>query len=97
MKKKTPSRKKISRPVVLDPAFVELLKKHALLFHKSENEFKALFGVPLEKFWDTATGFDVVGFDDDFIKAPKGESTEQAVSRQYGERAAKLIWELLGM
>ena len=60
-----------------------------------ELEFRRVFGVPVNPYWDLVTGFDVVKFDDEFIKAPDGVSTAQAVEAKYGADAVKLIYALI--
>ena len=61
---------------------------------KGKDHFAATFGVPLDKFWDDVTGFDVVCFDD-WLKVPDGKSTEGVVRERYGAAAVKLCRELL--
>jgi hypothetical protein len=75
-----------------------LLRKK--LFHKYESKFAETFKTPLRFFYDInsdyglITGFDVLKFDNDVIQAKKNENVADAVKRQYGEEAVKMI-ELL--
>jgi hypothetical protein len=57
--------------------------------------FKNTFHTDLANFWDF-TGFDVIKFDEDFIKPPDGKSTADVVREQYGDSAVELIYGLLG-
>ena len=54
-------------------------------------KFSSIFGVSLKRYWDNMFGFDVVKFDDEFIKAPDGISTAQAIEEKYGKDAVELI------
>ena len=67
------------------------------LFHKHQAEFKTIFHINLKDYFDFVTGFDVVKFDNDFIKPPDGISTNDAVINKYGQRAADLCHELIGL
>ena len=63
--------------------------------HTEKNlEFKATFGVPLNKFMSPFTGFDIVGFDA-FIKTPDGTSLKQHLIDAYSSYASELINSLL--
>lgn len=53
-------------------------------------EFFAVFGVPIERFWDKLTGFDVIAFDE-WISPVRDESTMEAILRRYGEGATFLV------
>lgn len=57
--------------------------------------FRRTFGRNIRDFLDPVTGFDVIKFDDEIAKAPDGESTEDAVKRQWGEDAVVLIRSIL--
>ena len=64
------------------------------LFQENHVEFLAIFDVPLQKFWDTMFGFDVIAFDA-WLIVPDGKSTEQEVMRRFGKRAVDLCLILL--
>ena len=65
----------------------EKVKKH-------HAEFKQIFGVQLTDYMDTA-GFDVVKFDEEFLKTPDGISTKELIYSKYGQRAVSLAEALL--
>lgn len=58
-------------------------------------EFQHIFGRRLFDFWDNITGFDVIKFDEQFIKPDEGQSTQDAVRGKYGDIAVELIHKLL--
>ena len=58
--------------------------------------FRRIFGIDLSKFLDNLTGFDVVKFDDEFIKAPDGTSTAQAVKARFGQEGLDICNALIG-
>ena len=60
----------------------------------SQAEFQEIFGVRLTRFWHPIFGFDIVKFDDNFIRPPDGTSTHEAIVAKYGERAAELVESL---
>ena len=64
------------------------------LFQENHIEFQAIFDVPLQKFWDTMFGFDVIAFDT-WLLVPGGKSTRQEVRRRFGKRAVDLCLILL--
>lgn len=57
--------------------------------------FRETFGSPLRSFWDNITGFDVIKFNDEIIKAPNGESTASVVKGKYGQEGIDLVMDLL--
>jgi len=57
--------------------------------------FDELFGVDLESFWDV-TGFDVIKFDEEFVKPPYGVSTADAIRSRYGSEACTFVRGLIG-
>ena len=76
--------------------FRDLVHKNLALRHTHYKDFRRIFGVDLAKFLDNLTGFDVVKFDDDFIKAPDGTSTAQAVKAKYGQEGLDICNALIG-
>lgn len=61
--------------------------------HDNRNEFRAIFGKPLEEFWDL-TGFDIVKFND-WLQCPDDIAISAFVDEKYGEKAQSLIASLL--
>lgn len=57
--------------------------------------FQQIFKVPLSKFWDQITGFDIVKFDEEVIKPPEGVSTKQLIEEKYGNGAVELCNKLI--
>ena len=57
-------------------------------------EFKSIFGVFIMNYCDF-TGFNVIKFDEWFLKTPDGISCSDEVERRYGSRAVALIRELI--
>ena len=62
---------------------------------KYAGSFQSVFGVSLGKFWSVLTGFDIVKFDEEFMKTPDGISTEEFVRQKYGELGISIIKGLL--
>ncbi len=75
--------------------FREWRKQNRLAYINKYEEFQRVFGVPLSKFWDKQFGFDIVAFDEKFIKPNDNESTKQATLRKYGQEGLDLIVALL--
>jgi len=67
------------------------------IYHDNCDEFRSRFGIPLSKYWDLVAylGFDIVGFDEKFLKTPDGISTRAYVKEKYGEDAVKLLERLI--
>ncbi len=66
-------------------------KKRAL---KYELEFRKVFGIPLKPYMDIRTGFDIIKFDDEFIKSGSG-CMRDAIQAKYGDAGVKLIKDLI--
>ena len=58
-------------------------------------KFQSVFGISLGKFWSVLTGFDIVKFDEEFMKTPDGTSTEEYVKQKYGEAELSVVRGLL--
>ena len=58
-------------------------------------EFKQIFGVPLEDYWERGLGFDVVKFDEEFVRPPEGTSTRGQVLKAYGPSGVEVMEKLL--
>jgi hypothetical protein len=60
-------------------------------------EFRRTFGVNLARpYWDNLFGFDVTAFDDGVIQSGE-RPTLDVVRERYGERAAQMVSELVGV
>jgi len=84
-------------PATGAPEALAYLKKTARLKHQHRAQFQATFGVPLEDFWDDVGGFDIVKFDETFVKPPDGTSTNRAVYERWGAEAVNLVLTLIGV
>jgi hypothetical protein len=73
----------------------QLAAKQSRLFNQYAAEFTDTFGISLHEYWDKITGFDVVSFDENFIKPPEGTSTASAIRHKYGARAVALCKALI--
>lgn len=61
---------------------------------KYEREFRRVFGVPLNPYIDLLTGFDVVKFDEQFIKSGDGCMAD-SIRTKYGDTGVLLIGNLI--
>ena len=71
------------------PSLVERFDEHAAAFEET-------FGCSLKLFFNSATGFDVVGFDEKVVKPDDGVSCAQAIEERWGKEAVALIRTLIG-
>ena len=62
--------------------------------HRYAAQFYRLFGVPLSRFWDSFTGFDIVRFDA-LIQPPENQSLRDYIKTRHSNEAAQLIESLL--
>ncbi len=60
-----------------------------------ELQFKEYFKKDFKDFTHPLLGFDIVSFDEQVIKPSDSESCSQAITRQYGKEAEKLIRKIL--
>ena len=74
---------------------LEFMKDNRLKFVRYQQEFALTFNRPLQEFWDNMFGFDIIKFDEQFIKSPDGTSLSDAVIQQYGQAANDLIKKLI--
>lgn len=65
-------------------------------FRELAPKFQKMFGTNLRSFCHPVTGFDVVKFDEQFVKPNENESSAAAVERKWGEDAVALIKQLMG-
>jgi len=68
---------------------------NAKLFSENKDEFKRIFGINLLDYFCPITGFDIVRFDDNFIKSPDGKSMRQVIQEKYGNEGVELIERLI--
>jgi EAL domain-containing protein (putative c-di-GMP-specific phosphodiesterase class I) len=62
---------------------------------RHNKEFKRIFGESLMNYFSFIFGFDVIKFDEEFVKPNEGESTNQAVERKFGKDAVELCHKLM--
>ena len=74
---------------------IKYLNENKLKYKIYSREFNAIFGMPLHRFWNTLTGFDIIKFND-VILCPDNISLESHVIKLYGENSSKLIKNLIG-
>jgi hypothetical protein len=70
--------------------------RNKYLIETYDLEFRRYFGIPLHRYHNLLMGFDVIAFDEQFIKSKDEESCAQAVERDYGPKAVALIRKLIG-
>ena len=58
-------------------------------------EFAGLFKRNIKEFVDPVTGFDLIKFDDEVACCLEGESTAEAIDRQFGEEAVRFVMSLI--
>lgn len=76
------------------------MSRIAVAMRQHRQEFKRIFGVPIENYRDYAgsmfIGFDIVRFDEEFLATPDDVSTIEFIQKKYGDRAVQIINELCG-
>jgi hypothetical protein len=75
----------------------ELVRQNLDLYRQTYREFAKIFGVSLRSYWNNITGFDIVMFDDEFIKSPDNKSMGDAILETYGQEAYDLIRRLISL
>lgn len=75
---------------------VHIMYENQCLRNKHYPEFKKIFGANLFSYVDLRTGFDIVRFDEEYLKVPAGQSTREFILLNYNQRAADLVRELIG-
>lgn len=65
--------------------------KHHIAYTENHLVFRKVFKQPLKSFWDKLTGFDIVKFDEEFLKTPDGVSTKDYALKLFGNRAVELL------
>lgn len=76
-------------------SFNAIVSHNAELKRNYNDIFHQTFGVSLFKFMHPIFGFDVVSFDENFIRPPEGVSTADAITQKYGLDARRLIEKLI--
>jgi len=71
------------------------MKDYNSLVLEHEAEFQNVFGIRLRDYMRSHIGFDILKFDDVFIKPKNGVSTADTIEQKYGRRAVELIRILL--
>jgi len=72
------------------------IQHNALTFQKLNHKFLATFGQPLSRFWPNhIVGLDVRRLDSLLVKPRKGETTFEAIRRQWGDAGVELIESLV--
>ncbi len=79
------------KPTVIPPYLIAIRK----LYLDNALEFQKIFGRRLFGFWDNLVGFDIVKFDEEFIKSAVDQSLKDAVFEKYGEAAVALLYRLI--
>jgi hypothetical protein len=72
----------------------DIMKRNRDKLFKHGKEFQQTFGVPLNKYLDPMTGFDIVKFDE-WLKTPDGTSTPDWLTKKYSAKASELVRSLL--
>ena len=67
---------------------------HLVINRDQRRKFMEIFEVDPKDFW-SFTGFDICSFDENVVKPNDGESTEEAIKRQWGEDAVWIVQRLL--
>lgn len=73
----------------------DFVGENYLKFHTHRKQFKILFDEELIDFFNLATGFDIVRFDDVVVRSHDRVSVQQALCKEYGAEAVMLIKKLL--
>jgi hypothetical protein len=74
---------------------IEIFQKNKAKADKYHRPFIQIFGVKLMAYFDFLTGFDIVRFDELFLKSPDGKSVKDVVLEKYGKEGLKIIEDLL--
>ena len=72
------------------------IEKNKQLLMTYKKPFKIIFKSELQAYMSPLFGFDIVKFDD-YLKTPDGTSTNDFVTKNYGEEGCSLIKKLIGM
>ena len=75
--------------------YMDMIKSNDRIYRENAKEFKQIFRINLKPLWDNITGFDIVRFDDEFIKSPDGQSMKDIIQAEYGNEGVSIIKSLL--
>jgi len=65
----------------------KIIVENINLLKKYRNEFMEIFGVDPKNYWENNFfGFDVIAFDEKFIKTPDNISMREYVTEKYGKK-----------
>ena len=73
----------------------KIILDHHKAIHENKQEFYNVFGIALVSFFNPITGFDIVKFDEEFIKSADGESVKDKVLCKFGQEGVDVITNLL--
>ena len=76
-------------------AVMQLFQKNRDVYGQEHRNFTNMFGAGLMVYWDNLTGFDVVKFDEEFLKSPDGKSVEDITRERYGDEGVRILKALL--
>lgn len=70
-------------------------------YREAQIKFKEIFNLELDDWWykfpNVDLGFDLIKFDEEFLKTPDGISTAQFLDKNYSVDARKFIQKLIGI
>ena len=60
--------------------------------------FRKHFGIPIDRYWNQLFGFDIIAFDEEFVKSDaENMSCADMLTKNYGEESTKFVESLLSM
>jgi hypothetical protein len=78
----------------LNDIFIENINR----LKRYRNEFMEIFGVDPKNYWENNfLGFDVIGFDEKFIKTPDNMSMREYVTEKYGKKGYDVFTKISGI
>lgn len=76
----------------------DIFTKNINLLKRYRNEFMEIFGVDPKNYWENNFfGFDVIGFDEKFIKTPDNMSMREYVTEKYGKKGFDVFTKIAGI
>lgn len=73
----------------------DIFTENINLLKRYRNEFMAIFGVDPKNYWENNFfGFDVIGFDEKFIKTPDNMSMREYVTEKYGKKGFDVLTKI---
>lgn len=74
-----------------------ILTENRNRLERYRNEFMEIFGVDPKNYWENNFfGFNVIGFDEKFIKTPDNMSMKEYVTEKYGEKGYDVLTKIAG-